>query len=222
VSTFQNCFILVLVIRLKRYKINRKHKMPKSKDLLRSGKVFIANTEELDEKPASDTFSLVKPPKRVLFEIPAHCTDLPKEIYDWTHYYIAQAEDRILEFHKTRGETTNSYEKFVEVKLPSRTGLALVLNVTGESITNWGKKFPNFKRLLEHIDAKQKDALLNGGLSGRYNPSFSKFLLSSIHGMKDGIDITSNGNTIETFGMGHEALAKREADIIDLTTDTHE
>ena len=196
--------------------------MADTKELLQTGKIFNAKTEELAKIGDVSTFSLEKPPERVLFSLPHGCKEIPDEVIAWTEYYLATTYSTEMEFHKTRGEKTNSYERFTKVNLPSMTSLALMLKTSQETVTAWGKKFPKFQAYLNIIKAKQKTALIEGGLSGQFNSGFSKFLLNVEHGMREGVDITSNGNTIESFGMGHEALAKRNDGVIDVTNADNE
>jgi hypothetical protein len=111
--------------------------------------------------------------------------------------YLAQCKDIEDEFHKTRGEKSDSYERLVRVKLPSRDGFSLFINVSRDSLHQWSKDYPDFSDALDDIDRAQKIALLDNGLSGTYNPTIAKLGLSANHGMREGTDLTSNGKEIK-------------------------
>lgn len=99
--------------------------------------------------------------------------------------YLASCVDAIEEYHKTRGDKSDGYERLVRVKLPTIEGLSVYLGVARSSIYEWKAKYPEFSDTLDEILAVQSDRLQNNGLSGDYNPVIAKLLLSSNHGMKE-------------------------------------
>ena len=108
--------------------------------------------------------------------------------------YLANAVDKVIAIPGTGFRT--------EVQLPKREGFAKYLGVTRQTLDNWSKEYPEFFDALERIDAEQKDRVINKGLSGDYNPTIAKLILSANHGMaekssqeisgKDGGPIDSN------------------------------
>ena len=117
--------------------------------------------------------------------------------------YIGENQDIWTEFHKTRGIKSDSYDRVVEVKLPSRDGFAKYLGVVRQTLDNWSKEHEEFLDALERIDTEQKLRLQNEGLSGNYNPTISKLLLSANHGVieKSETDVTSKGEKIQGFAV---------------------
>jgi hypothetical protein len=81
----------------------------------------------------------------------------------------------------------------LEVKLPKREGFAIFLRVTRQTLDNWSKEHPEFFDALSKIDLEQKERLINSGLSGAYNPTIAKLVLSANHGMADKIEEKQDG-----------------------------
>ena len=111
-------------------------------------------------------------------------------------------EDEIEEWHKTRGEKSDTFERIVNVNLPSIEGLADYLDVAVSTIYEWEGQHPEFSEVLEKLRAKQAKELINGGLSGKYSPVITKLLLHK-HGYQDvkSTDITSGGKRVVGFGF---------------------
>lgn len=112
--------------------------------------------------------------------------------------YLAVCQDEYAEFHKTRGDKSDSYDRLVKVKLPTIEGFALYIDVSVKSLYNWADNNPAFLQALERIKTVQKERLLSGGLSGDYNPMIAKLVLSSNHGMREKTDVTSDGKQLPT------------------------
>lgn len=96
--------------------------------------------------------------------------------------YLKTCEDKETEFHKTRGEKSDSYERIVVVNLPSIEGLAAYLHVSKNTLYDWKEQHKEFSDALDDIIIKQHNVLVSGGLSGNYSPVIAKLLLSSNHG----------------------------------------
>lgn len=111
--------------------------------------------------------------------------------------YLEQCQDEEDEFHRTRGEKSDSYERIIKVDLPSRDGFSQFINVHRDSLKEWSKLYPEFSAALDDIDVAQKKALINNGLAGTYNPTIAKLVLSANHGLREGTDLTSNGQEIK-------------------------
>lgn len=88
------------------------------------------------------------------------------------------------------------------VKLPNIAGLARYLGVARSSIYEWKKDHEDFSDILDAILAEQEHRLITGGLSGSYNSTIAKLILTK-HGYSDKIDqdITSKGNEIKGVGV---------------------
>lgn len=124
--------------------------------------------------------------------------------------YLKANQDEWTEFHKTRGEKSDSYERVLRVHLPTRYGFAEFLGVGLASLDNWEKLYPSFLGALQKIEQEQKRRLLEGGLEGSYNPVIAKLVLSANHGMAEKTDVTSGGEKITgiTYTLVHGAEHK--------------
>jgi hypothetical protein len=113
--------------------------------------------------------------------------------------YLAQCQDDEFEFHKTRGEKSDSYDRILKVKLPTIEGLAIYLQVAVSSLYAWAELHDDFSKALEDIKTAQKDRLIEKGLSGEYNSTIAKLVLSSNHGMREKTetDVTSGGEKLQ-------------------------
>lgn len=111
--------------------------------------------------------------------------------------YLTLCVDDIEEYHKTRGEKSDGYERLVRVKLPTIEGLAVYLDINKDTIYEWCKVNEEFSDVIDQLRGIQADRLINNGLSGDYNPNIAKVLLTK-HGYADKqeTDITTGGDKI--------------------------
>jgi hypothetical protein len=88
----------------------------------------------------------------------------------------------------------------VKVKLPTKGGLAVYLKVSRETLYQWADEHKLFSDIMEELGAIQEDRLINNGLSGDYNPTISKVLLTK-HGYREGVDndLTSKGEKLSNI-----------------------
>lgn len=100
--------------------------------------------------------------------------------------YLDLCKDEELEFHKTRSDSSNSFERRTNVKIPTIEGLALHINISRRTIYQWleDKISEEFSHIIDKLQQKQADMLISGGLSGNYNPTIAKVLLTK-HGYRD-------------------------------------
>lgn len=119
--------------------------------------------------------------------------ELVQKVYD----YVDRCVDTVEEFHKTRGQNSDSYERVLKVKLPSMEGLACELMFSKETLYTWAteKGKEDFSDALGYLKVKQGEILLNNGLGAQYNPTIAKMLLSS-HGYVEKTDVTSGGKAL--------------------------
>ena len=142
-------------------------------------------------------------------------TKYGEEILIKTQEYINKCNDEIEEFHKTRGEKSDSYDRLVRVKLPSHVGLALHLDVSKDTLYEWGKEYPEFSYSLTKIKQLQEERLSLGGLSGDYNPVISKLILAVNHGYTEPTVLTGkNGGPIEVKSITGMIISKDNGDTI--------
>lgn len=76
-----------------------------------------------------------------------------------------------------------------KVQLPTIEGLAYHLGINKDTIYTWRKEKEEFSDLIDELLAKQARELVNKGLSGDYNPTIAKVLLSK-HGYRDAQEVT--------------------------------
>lgn len=70
-----------------------------------------------------------------------------------------------------------------QTELPTLEGLAEVLSVCVDTITDWQAKHPEFLRACKRLMEKQRNQLINDGLYGgkEVNPTMAIFLLKANH-----------------------------------------
>jgi len=86
----------------------------------------------------------------------------------------------------------------LEVHIPTFEGFMLKYNIASRTFYDWKDKYPNFSQSLDKILYRQKESLLNKGLSGQYNPLIAKLGLSANHGMREKSDVTSDDKPIQS------------------------
>lgn len=82
-----------------------------------------------------------------------------------------------------------------KVNIPTIEGLAYHLGINKDTIYTWRKEKSEFSDLIEELLAKQAKELVNKGLSGDYNSTIAKVLLTK-HGYREGIDATTDDKPI--------------------------
>jgi len=85
--------------------------------------------------------------------------------------------------------------------------LASELGVGTRSLYGWEKEYSDFLRTMDMLRDAQRDQLLRGGITNKYNARFASFLLKANHGMQDKqppINATQNN----TFNISPELMAE--------------
>ncbi len=137
--------------------------------------------------------------------------------------YLAECEDEEVQVVK-QSNSEKGYEMYdnrLKVKLPSIEGLARYLGVARSSIYLWADEHQEFSDILEAIKAEQAERLINNGLSGDYNSTIAKLILTK-HGYSDKseTDLTSKGEKIETGVIVLPAKQPVNDDSLGTTTET--
>lgn len=143
-------------------------------------------------------------------------TVLTNELVGKASYYLDSCKD---DWSDDRGY--RPYEKLIAAKLPSIEGLALHLSVhrdtlySWESQANWDQPeslFCQFSDILAQVRNQQAVRLIDGGLTGKYNSTIAKLLLSSKHDYVEKSDLTSGGKSItpsaESSALAEQVLNK--------------
>jgi len=133
--------------------------------------------------------------------------------------YLKKNRDRNVKVLKMRNNEKGyvTYDTKLKVKLPTIYGFALYLGVAEKTVRNWGKAYKEFQGALNKIKNEQKQRLVNSGLSGDYNSSIAKLILSSEYGMKERTDKTSGDEPINNFNDEQidriaDRIARRKGD----------
>lgn len=94
--------------------------------------------------------------------------------------------------------------------VPSRAGLALELELSRNTLTNW-EKHPAFLSTLDKISYLQERISLNGGLRGDLNSTIVKLLLAN-HGYSDKVqqDNVSSDRSMSPNLAGDAVIAALE------------
>ncbi len=85
----------------------------------------------------------------------------------------------------------------VVVDIPSIEGLARFLGLNKSTLYDWESKYPEFSNVLDDIRNEQATRLLNNGLSGTYNSTITKLMLSK-HGY---VDKQENETKLQVTGI---------------------
>lgn len=119
---------------------------------------------------------------------------------EYKEEYISSVDEYLLQNQDVPAEGGK-----VEVNLPTIEGFAVFIGVSKRVLYEWEKLYPNFMHALDLIRHEQQKRLLDKGLSGQYNSTIAKLILSSNHNMseKTQTDLTTDGEKI-TFGWNKE------------------
>jgi hypothetical protein len=93
------------------------------------------------------------------------------------------------------------YDNKLKVDLPTREGFSIFIDTALSTMDGWEKKHPEFSCALRKIEKEQKKRLINMGLSGEYNSTIAKLILSSNHGMTERTDHTTKDEKIEPVSV---------------------
>lgn len=74
-------------------------------------------------------------------------------------------------------------------QIPSVVGLACELNVIESQLYDWAKINERFSLILANLKDEQHRWLLQGGITGKFNPTITKLILGK-HGYSDKVDST--------------------------------
>ena len=91
---------------------------------------------------------------------------------------------------------TKDYRLQGEV-IPTIEGLAVFLNVSRKTPYNWKAENEEFLHILDDLMARQAKELFSNGLTGDFNPTITKLILTK-HGYSDRVeqDVTSSDGAL--------------------------
>lgn len=111
-------------------------------------------------------------------------TDFNEQILIDAKAYIDSCEDEQRSVVTGESENYTKYEEKLKVKLPTIEGLARHLKISRSTLYLWQKEHASFSDIIEELQQKQAERLLSNGLSGDYNSTIAKVLLTK-HGYTD-------------------------------------
>ncbi len=115
-------------------------------------------------------------------------TKYTKDINKQALGYIATCGENYIVLDKAvikDGELAEEQYVKKEIKLPTVEGLALELDVHRDTLYTWAKEYEDFSDTLETLKKKQAEMLIQNGLSGDYNSTIAKLILSANHGINE-------------------------------------
>jgi len=99
--------------------------------------------------------------------------------------YLQENIDTYLDYEKTVWEKSMSYQRFIIVNLPSKAKFAKYLGIARSTLQLREEKHKDFSVALSDIEEEQKQRLIDNWLSGDYNPTIAKLILSANHWMNE-------------------------------------
>lgn len=96
------------------------------------------------------------------------------------------------------------------VSLPTFEGFMIYTGIPSTTFYEWKAKYKEFSESLERILFRQKQALIDKGISGEYNSTIGKLILSSNHGMRERNDMTSDDKPIQSNTIVIKRMDKDE------------
>lgn len=109
------------------------------------------------------------------------------DILKITRKYIDECVDSYERVLKSKSTRSVMYEHKFRVRLPTLEGLSVRLGVHKDTITEWQKQHDDFSVLIRELLGIQAERLVNNGLTGDYNPTIAKVLLTK-HGYREGME----------------------------------
>lgn len=106
--------------------------------------------------------------------------------------YLKECVTKYEDYVKTEGDKSTSYQRVIKPNLPKLETLSGILDVDHSNMLEWEKLYPEFHKALDRVRKLQHNMLIEGGLSGDFNPLISKLILSSNHGYKEKSETESN------------------------------
>lgn len=117
--------------------------------------------------------------------------DVPNKVREYIKLCKDTYQTRVEFYDEETGHSKLQNE--LEVKLPTKQGLAKHLGITLPTLKSWAEKHDEMLLAVEELEAEQHDRLVNNGLGGKYNPSIAKLILSSNHGYAENKSVKHSG-----------------------------
>lgn len=138
-------------------------------------------------------------------------TSYTEDIVESAIEYLSLCQDEEV----TREKKDGWFDYKLKAKLPTIEGLARFLKIDKTTIYEWEKIHPKFSHVISDLRSEQADRLINNGLSGDYNSTIAKVLLTK-HGYRDAIDTdhtTLGGPMNKTMDPTNPEIMAKLADL---------
>jgi hypothetical protein len=122
----------------------------------------------------------------------ARPTEYTPEVINSVRSYLDECIDEQYQLIKSDGDKSTTFDNKLKVRLPTIEGLAVYLKIHRDTIYAWEKEHEEFSDIIAELRFKQAEALINNGLSGDYNSTIAKVLLTK-HGYRDEIKQEQSG-----------------------------
>lgn len=106
-----------------------------------------------------------------------------KEYINEIDNYLKECHDEYEKVEKQSSESAILYERKLKVNLPSIEGFSKYIGISRKTLYNWSDSYVEFENALDKISEAQKKVLIEKGLSGDYNSTIAKLVLSVNHNM---------------------------------------
>lgn len=113
-------------------------------------------------------------------------TEYRAEFTDFAHKYLSSCKDIYA-------------DNRLQVHLPSVEGFAAFIGVSRDTLYEWAEKHKEFSDTLERLKQEQHQRLVNSGLSGVYNATIAKLMLTSNHGYSEKLERKRAGPKTYTY-----------------------
>lgn len=140
----------------------------------------------------------------------ARPTDFNDQVLIDAKAYIDSCEDEQRSVVTGESENYTKYEEKLRVKLPTIEGLARHLQIHRTTVYAWQKEHVEFSYIIEELLQKQAERLLSNGLSGDYNSTIAKVLLTK-HGYTDKQEIDQKTEHSGSIGFTGIEIIKPDA-----------
>lgn len=138
----------------------------------------------------------------------ARPTEYTPETIDRVKEYLDSCEDEeVQQLTGLSAKGTELYKNKLNVNIPTIEGLAVFLDINKTTVYEWESRYPEFSNVIGILRSIQAERLVNKGLSGDYNPTIAKVLLTK-HGYAERTELTGkDGDKLE---MGVVILPAKE------------
>lgn len=140
-------------------------------------------------------------------------TEFSEDIVNKAITYLEDCEDEVRSFVSMQGDGYTKYEEKLVVKIPTIEGLARYLKIHRSTLYEWKKTHVQFSYIIEELQQKQAERLLSNGLSGTYNSTIAKVLLTK-HGYTDKTEVDQK-TTIEDKRKDLSKLSNDDIDALE-------